>query len=122
MGLPAVQWSSQSRLVTQSNKNMSDANHPACCCMTNAIQLTFRHNLSSKAYTFHQTLVEGFIERKHPIHALMVFPDGWLFLTIFNGWLILQSIFTGSLPAGQGLLRAYELRGNMELMTIKAKM
>lgn len=68
----------------------------------------------------HKPSITLFVGRKHPIHALMILPDGWPFPTIFNGWLILKSIFTGSLPAGQGLLKAYESQGRRELISIKA--
>lgn len=82
------------------------------------IQLRLWCVLFNKAQTLRHILV-GLV-RRLPIHQLMILPHGWSFPTIFNGSLILLCIFTGSLPAGQGLLKTYELQGR-QLTDVTAK-
>lgn len=92
--------------------------HHGLCSFFMGIQLRLWCILFNKAQTLHRILV-GLV-RRQPIHMLMIFPHGWSFPTIFNGSLILLCIFTGSLPAGQGLLKTYESQGR-QLTDITAK-
>lgn len=82
------------------------------------IQLRLWCILFNKAQTLHHILV-GLVRRR-PIHQLMILPHGWSFPTIFNASLILLCISTGSLPAGQRLLKTYELQGR-RLTDVTAK-
>lgn len=89
-----------------------------CVFFLIGIKLRFWCILFNKAQSLHHILA-GLV-RMHPIHVPMILPHGWSFPTIFNGSLILPCIFTGSLPAGQGLLRTYELQ-RRQLMDITTR-